>query len=513
MEEAGGAAVAANATMQSIMEPPIDPTCRDVASDCLLSTADLPQLFLAAACFLLGLAATSRRGRRTKRTTRTPAAQATQLLTPTAAAHEASPMEAMSPLGSPLGSPPFSPLFAATPSVPMQLRGAKGLLEPTPAEWTRFMRARHGDEKAAIEMWRAHVAWRAQHLPAAKQLGRELPKHCYILERRCRLGGLIVFSNAAMHDPKLGSYDEYNLAVAQLFDEHLARDSSERVTIIADCRGGVGWPNPPASISHTRSLAKMLRDNFPERLNRLVVYPVPWLALAVFSALRGGLGTRTAAKARLLAGRAGNHCPMPTAGLLEFIDEEAIAECERIRNLALEDARQEGPTGARGRTPAFLARVRESERQVAASSTLDFATGSAAPEPAAASTPTAVPTPEPVASEPAVTESAPEPQSAPDRGAPSVVSGLTALGARRFDAAAAAAKGIPKGQLSTTQMLELYGLYKRGSTGQQASEAPQPSRMAVQARAKWDAWNAVASLSPDEARARYCSLVESYTGA
>lgn len=346
----------------AIVEPRIDPTCGSVASDCLLSTADLPQLFLAAACFLLGLTATSRQ-RRTKRTTRTPAAQATQLLMPTATPHHgAPPMEVMSPRS------PFSPPLAATPSVPLQLRGAKGLLEPTPAEWTRFMRARHGDEKAAIEMWRAHAAWRAQHLPPAKQLGRELPKHCYILERRCRLGGLVVFSNAAMHDPKLGSYEEYNLAVAQLFDEHLSRDSPERVTIIADCRGGVGWPNPPASISHALSLAKMLRDNFPERLNRLVVYPVPWLAMALFGALRSGLGTRTAAKARLLAGRAGNHCPTP-GGLLEFIDEEAVEECERLRSLALEDARREGPTGARGRTAAFLARVRASERAVATSST------------------------------------------------------------------------------------------------------------------------------------------------
>lgn len=385
----------------------------------------------------------------------------------------------------------------------MQLRGAKGLLEPTPAEWARFMKARHGDEKAAIEMWRAHAAWRAQHLPPAKQLGRELPKHCYILDRRCRLGGLIVFSNAALHDPRLGSFEEYNLAIAQFFDENLPRDSSERVTIIADCRGGEGWPNPPASISHARSLARMLRDNFPDRLNRLVIYPVPWILMAVFAAIRAGLGTRTAAKARVIAGRAGNYCPIPTEGLLEFIDEETIAECERIRNVALEDARQQGPNGARGRTPAFLARVRGAERAVASSSTtLDLGTCSAAPEPAAANAPAA----EPVASEPAATESAPEQHPGVEaQGASSAVSGLS------FDAATAAAKGIPKGQLSTSQMLELYGLFKRAG-GKQASETPQPSRMAVQARAKWDAWNAVAPLSPDDARSRYCRLVEQYTG-
>ena len=76
-----------------------------------------------------------------------------------------------------------------------------------------------------------------------------------------------------------------------------------------------------------------------------------------------------------------------------------------------------------------------------------------------------------------------------------------------FLEAAAAAKAIPEGKLSTSQKLALYGLYKRAG-GHQASETPQPSRMAVQARAKWDAWDAVRTLTPDEARSRYCRLVE-----
>ena len=84
---------------------------------------------------------------------------------------------------------------------------------------------------------------------------------------------------------------------------------------------------------------------------------------------------------------------------------------------------------------------------------------------------------------------------------------LPARSSMTFLEAAAAAKRIPEGKLTTAQMLELYGLYKRAG-GHQASETPQPSRMAVQARAKWDAWDAVRELSPDEARARYCRLVE-----
>ena len=79
---------------------------------------------------------------------------------------------------------------------------------------------------------------------------------------------------------------------------------------------------------------------------------------------------------------------------------------------------------------------------------------------------------------------------APPRSRPLPASSTTGM---TFDEAAAAAKTIPKGQLSMSQMLELYGLYKRAG-GQQASDTPQPSPMQMQARAKWDAWNAVAQL-------------------
>ena len=62
------------------------------------------------------------------------------------------------------------------------------------------------------------------------------------------------------------------------------------------------------------------------------------------------------------------------------------------------------------------------------------------------------------------------------------------------------------------EKLEMYGLFKQAGGGL-ASETTQPSRINVQARAKWDAWNAVASLPADDARAKYCSLVDRYTSA
>ena len=115
------------------------------------------------------------------------------------------------------------------------------------------------------------------------------------------------------------------------------------------------------------------------------------------------------------------------------------------------------------------------------------------------------PTPEPVAAPPPAAAQ-PEPDSSPQGATDTPSRTLT------FEEAAAKVRTLPKGQLSNSQMLELYGLFKQAGGGL-ASETAQPSRINVQARAKWDAWNAVASLPADDARAKYCSLVDRYTSA
>ena len=86
---------------------------------------------------------------------------------------------------------------------------------------------------------------------------------------------------------------------------------------------------------------------------------------------------------------------------------------------------------------------------------------------------------------------------------------LDEAAARRFAAAAAAARGL-RGIISSAQRLRLYGLYKQATVG--PPDVAPPSRVAVQTRAKWDAWHAASSLSPEEACAEYCELSELLSG-
>jgi hypothetical protein len=170
------------------------------------------------------------------------------------------------------------------------------------AEWKRFLDARDGDEEAASEMLRAHLAWREATLPLASgapSLGSGLPP-LLVCDGHARSGHRVMVMIAAMYDPELGDIDTYVKAIAAKFDETLDRHGSEKLMILADVRGGDGWANPPASstVPFLRALATLMSANFPERLHQLVVFPVPWVASSLWFIVKQFLDDRVARKVR-----------------------------------------------------------------------------------------------------------------------------------------------------------------------------------------------------------------------
>jgi acyl-CoA-binding protein len=75
---------------------------------------------------------------------------------------------------------------------------------------------------------------------------------------------------------------------------------------------------------------------------------------------------------------------------------------------------------------------------------------------------------------------------------------------KRFDAAVSAVK-LLSNQPSTSELLELYALYKQATTGDVSG--PRPGAFDVRARAKHDAWAMAKGLPTEEAMARYVALV------
>jgi len=59
---------------------------------------------------------------------------------------------------------------------------------------------------------------------------------------------------------------------------------------------------------------------------------------------------------------------------------------------------------------------------------------------------------------------------------------------------------------STDNLLQLYALYKQGSTGD--VEGKRPGMLDIKGRAKYDAWAAKKGMTRDEAMGQYVALVD-----
>lgn len=70
---------------------------------------------------------------------------------------------------------------------------------------------------------------------------------------------------------------------------------------------------------------------------------------------------------------------------------------------------------------------------------------------------------------------------------------------------AKAVNELPK-QPSQDEMLELYGLYKQATVGDNTKEKPGIFNM--KDRYKWDAWEKLKGMSQEEAEKKYIELVD-----
>ena len=80
----------------------------------------------------------------------------------------------------------------------------------------------------------------------------------------------------------------------------------------------------------------------------------------------------------------------------------------------------------------------------------------------------------------------------------------------RFEQAAAAAKSLPD-RPDDESLLQLYALYKQGSSGDVTGE--KPAFFDFVGQAKFNAWEKLQGLSAGEARQQYIDLVDKLGGA
>ncbi len=74
----------------------------------------------------------------------------------------------------------------------------------------------------------------------------------------------------------------------------------------------------------------------------------------------------------------------------------------------------------------------------------------------------------------------------------------------QFNQALADSKNLPERPDNMT-LLKIYALFKQASSGDASGERPGFTDMI--GRAKWDAWNALAGTSQEEAQQQYIDLI------
>jgi hypothetical protein len=146
-------------------------------------------------------------------------------------------------------------------------------------------------------------------------------------------GGRILHVLPALINRQAANADLYAMILCFYLDRKFDRASEEKVTVVIDVRAGEGWPNPVAfmMIKFVRTVAIQLQSRYPERLKSLVVFPVPWAAMGVWTAIKRVFGIDMMHKITLVAGPADRTSPVPKSQLEALIDGDVLDFMEKFR--------------------------------------------------------------------------------------------------------------------------------------------------------------------------------------
>jgi hypothetical protein len=186
--------------------------------------------------------------------------------------------------------------------------------DAAPEEMLRFCRARPNSSDEAAQMYRKHLYWRQGQGAQANLLEAALllpPK--YIRQAGEALDGTpILFVQGARYDPDVDP-EKYMLACGHALDSMFAPDDDRKVTILIDARPGEGWQNAPAAkmLPFFKMACSKLPDNYPERVQQVVIYPVPGIVRQLWRMVSHLLDPVTRAKFEVLSGSASLDAPCP----------------------------------------------------------------------------------------------------------------------------------------------------------------------------------------------------------
>lgn len=186
-------------------------------------------------------------------------------------------------------------------------------------------------------MYEDHVQWRDG--PCSTQRLEEAAKT--IAPGWISQGGLahdgtpIIMVQGARYDPSVEA-ESYALACAKALEDARAPTDEGKVTVLIDTRPGEGWPNIPAHqmLPLFKLLGSVLPSNYPERAQRIIVYPMPFLVKGIWSMVKPLLDPVTREKFVILGGSASIGSPCP-AELGKYVSLDQLPKAVQDMHQAL----------------------------------------------------------------------------------------------------------------------------------------------------------------------------------
>jgi len=203
----------------------------------------------------------------------------------------------------------------------------------------RFLIARKGNVKLATEMLETSRKWRAENLPVDVSLvAPAFKSKCMFIHGNALDGTPALYFRGSLYDKNSASCESYVFASVLTIETALQSGGigggpSESITVLVHTSLIPGAPNASADISFIKAFVKVLSDNFPERLNKLIIYPFPFFGRAIWMVVKPFLDTRTADKVVLIPGgdyELDNTLP---AELLKYVDPKTVPKVCGGQNL------------------------------------------------------------------------------------------------------------------------------------------------------------------------------------
>lgn len=204
---------------------------------------------------------------------------------------------------------------------------------------SRFLIARRGNPAAAKSMLRSSLDWKRSNLGSIDDVRNALSSKALFAHSKAKNGTSIIYFRGALYDRSIASTTDYVKAAAHLieqqFKDEVEQRKPSRITVLIHTAHVEGGVNAPADLGFIKEFVKVLSDNFPERLDQLIIYPFPWFGRAIWSVIKAFMDPRTAEKVILLPqGPDGEyHCPSQIEEYVDLNDIPTICGGKSLKSV------------------------------------------------------------------------------------------------------------------------------------------------------------------------------------